>query len=77
MTTPNFPSPLVAGRPAVRNTDCLLQHGDRFAGGEDHRHRFAGGANAQNANSQLEKCSATMGTLAIVEDPRTLPGTAS
>jgi curli biogenesis system outer membrane secretion channel CsgG len=28
----------------------------------------AGGANAQNANSQLEKCSATMGTLAIVED---------
>ena len=28
----------------------------------------AGGSNAQNTNSQLEKCSATMGTLAIVED---------
>ena len=28
----------------------------------------AGGANAQNANSQLERCTATLGTMAIVED---------
>ena len=28
----------------------------------------AGGANAENANAQLERCPATMGTLAIVED---------
>ena len=28
----------------------------------------AGGANAQNANSKLERCEATLGTMAIVED---------
>jgi hypothetical protein len=28
----------------------------------------AGGANSQNENSQLEKCSAPLGTLAVVED---------
>ncbi|WP_342130192.1 CsgG/HfaB family protein [Hydrogenophaga sp. OTU3427] len=28
----------------------------------------AGGATAQNANSQLERCDATLGTLAVVED---------
>lgn len=28
----------------------------------------AGGANAQNANAQLEKCDAPLGTLAVVED---------
>lgn len=28
----------------------------------------AGGANAENANAQLEKCSKTMGTIAVVED---------
>lgn len=28
----------------------------------------AGGANAQNANSKLERCDATLGTMAIVED---------
>ncbi len=28
----------------------------------------AGGASAENANSQLERCSASMGTLAVVED---------
>lgn len=28
----------------------------------------AGGAASQNANNQLEKCSATLGTLAVVED---------
>lgn len=28
----------------------------------------AGGENAQNANTQLEKCSESMGTLAVVED---------
>lgn len=28
----------------------------------------AGGANSQNANSKLERCDATLGTLAIVED---------
>lgn len=28
----------------------------------------AGGANAQNANSQLEKCSSSLGTVTVVED---------
>lgn len=28
----------------------------------------AGGSNAENANSQLERCSETLGTLAVVED---------
>jgi hypothetical protein len=28
----------------------------------------AGGANAENANSQLEKCSSSLGTVAVVED---------
>lgn len=28
----------------------------------------AGGANVENANSQLERCDATLGTLAVVED---------
>lgn len=28
----------------------------------------AGGGNAQNANSQLERCNASLGTLAVVED---------
>ena len=28
----------------------------------------AGGSSVQNANAQLERCSATLGTLAIVED---------
>lgn len=30
----------------------------------------AGGENAQNANSQLERCEAALGTLAVVEDTR-------
>ena len=43
MTTRNiFKVRSLLGGLLSRITDCLLQHGDGFTGGEDHSHRFSG-----------------------------------
>ena len=51
----------------VSVTGCAqMQIGD--AGAKTAATGSAGGANAQNANSQLERCDKPLGTLAVVED---------
>lgn len=65
--TPNFKLPMAVALISISLSACSsMQMGSQEA--KTTATGSAGGATSQNANNQLEKCSSSFGTLAVVED---------
>lgn len=59
---------LTAGVLGLTTTACVSTQPEVGGGSKTAVTGAAGGANAENANSQLEKCDQSLGTLGVVED---------